>query len=245
MTRNDLIYGRHPVADMLEKGTRPDKILLQSGIEPAFSARIRALAKALEVQIQTVPLQKLNALTGRAQHQGIVAFKAWVLYQQVQNVVHHVFELGLDPQLIMLDHITDVRNMGAIARSAEVFGSHGLIVPASGSAAINAEAVKASAGALLNIAICKEKSLITCLDELHALGLKSYAADMNAEQLLADTPMTGPGVVILGSEDTGISDKLLERVHHKFKIPQIGQTESLNVSVAAGIILYHSFMHRV
>jgi 23S rRNA (guanosine2251-2'-O)-methyltransferase len=244
MTRNDLIYGRHPVADMLENGTRPDKILLQTGIEPTFGARIRKLAKAMDVQVQSVPLQKLNAITRKAPHQGIVAFKAWVEYQQIQNVVHHVFEQGLDPQLIMLDHITDVRNMGAIARSAEVFGSHGLIVPASGSAAINAEAVKASAGALLNLAVCRERSLNSCLDELHTLGLKSYAADMGADKLLAEIPMTGPGVIILGSEDTGISDKLLDQVHHRFRIPQVGQTESLNVSVAAGIILYHSLTYR-
>jgi len=238
MTRDDIIYGRRPVAEMLEKGIKPDKILLQSGIEPAFSTRIRALAKSLDVQVQTVPWQKLKSLT-RAQHQGVIALKAWVAYQQVQDVVHHVFEQGLDPLLIMLDHITDVRNLGAIARSAEIFGAHGLILPVSGSAAINGEAVKASAGALLNLAVCKERSLVQSLEELHGLGLRSYAADVRATELLSEIQIKGPAVIVLGSEETGVSSTVLEQVHHRFRIPQVGQTESLNVSVAAGIILYH------
>ena len=242
MTRDDIIYGRRPVAEMLEKGVRPDKILLQSGIEPAFSTRIWALAKTLDVPVQTVPWQKLKSLT-KAQHQGIIAFKAWVTYQHMQDVVHHVFEQGLDPLFLMLDHITDVRNLGAIARSAEIFGAHGLILPASGSAAVNGEAVKASAGALLNLAVCKERSLGTALDELHALGFRSFAADVHAEALLPGLQLSGPSVMILGSEDTGVSAQLLARVHHRFRIPQASQLDSLNVSVAAGIILYHRFVH--
>ena len=158
MTRNDLIFGRRPVLEMLENGNRPDKILVQSGIDASFLSRLRAMAKPLDVQVQTVPWQKLKSLT-KANHQGVIAFKAWVEYQRAADVVHHLYEDGQEPFMIMLDRITDVRNLGAIARSAEIFGAHGLILPATGSAPVNGEAVKASAGAMLNLAICRERSL--------------------------------------------------------------------------------------
>ena len=243
MTRDDIIFGRKPVMEMLEKGIKPDKILLQTGVEASFGSRVRALAKTLDVQVQTVPWQKLKSVT-RAQHQGIIAFKAWVTYQSAHNVVHHLFEQGLDPLLIILDHITDVRNLGAIARSAEVLGAHGLILPATGSASVNGEAVKASAGALLNLAVCRERSLARTLEDLHALGLRSFAADLQSEQLLGSTDMRGPAVIVLGAEDRGISQQLADLVHERFRIPQTGQTDSLNVSVAGGIILYHALTCR-
>jgi 23S rRNA (guanosine2251-2'-O)-methyltransferase len=241
MTRDDLIFGRKPVIEMLERGDKPDKIFVQSGIDASFLARLRALARALDIHVQTVPWQKLKSLT-RANHQGVVAIKAWVQYLHVRDVVSHLFEQGVEPCLLMLDHITDVRNMGAIARSAEVFGVHGIILPATGSAPINGEAVKASAGALLRLAICRERSLFRTLEELHDLGLTSYAADIHAELELPDVGLKGPAVILLGSEETGIGDTLLENVHRPFRIPQAGETESLNVSVAAGIILYQMML---
>ncbi|HLF62987.1 MAG TPA: 23S rRNA (guanosine(2251)-2'-O)-methyltransferase RlmB [Saprospiraceae bacterium] len=243
MTRDDIIFGRRPVVEILEKGIKPDKILLQNGVDAEFSSRIRTLAKALEVQVQVVPVQKLNSLT-KAAHQGIICFKAFVEYQRVQHVVQRIYEDGHDPLLLLLDRVTDVRNLGAIARSAEVFGAQGLILPTADSAPVNGEAVKASAGALLNIAVCREKSLLKTLDELHDLGITSYAAELNADKNLSDIPMKGPAVIVLGSEDRGISNQLLAKVHHWFRIPQVGQTQSLNVSVAAGIVLYHALMQR-
>ena len=243
MRRDDIIFGRRPVVEMLEKGLKPEKILLQNGIEAAFNTRIRELAKALEVPVQVVPWQKLKSVT-MATHQGVIAFKAFVEYQRVQHVVHHLFEQGIDPLMIMLDRVTDVRNLGAIGRSAEAFGVHGLILPIADSAPVNGEAVKASAGALLNIAVCKEKSLIKTLDELHDMGLVSYAADLLAEQNLPEVTIKGPAVIVMGSEDVGISLSLLNKVHHRFRIPQVGKTESLNVSVAAGIILYHTLLQK-
>lgn len=244
MTRDDIIFGRHPVLAMLEKGIRPDKILLQHGVEAAFNSRLRTLAKALEVQVQVVPLQKLQSVT-KAAHQGVIAIKAFVEYQHVQDVVNSIFEEGVDPLLVMLDGITDVRNFGAIARSAEVFGAHGLVIQSTDSAPVNGEAVKASAGALLNIPICRERSLSRTLETLHALGLVSYAADLNAETPLDVINLKGPAVIILGAEDRGVSTQLFAKVHHRFRIPQAGQTQSLNVSVAAGIILYQTLLQRL
>ena len=241
--RDDIIFGRRPVLEMLEKGMRPDKILLQHGVDAAFSSKVRTLARTLDVQIQVVPLQKLQSLT-RAAHQGVIAFKTFVEYQQVQHVVQRVFEDGFDPLFIMLDRITDVRNFGAIARSAEAFGAHGLIIPTTDSAPVNGEAVKASAGALLNIAVCRERSLANTLDTLHDIGLVSYAADLTAEMPLDSMNLKGPVVIILGGEDRGISTQLLAKVHNRFRIPQSGQTQSLNVSVAAGIVLYHTLLQR-
>ena len=243
MTRGDIVFGRRPVLEMLEKGIKPDKILVQNGIDAEFNSRLRTLAKALEVSVQVVPIQKLKSLTGGT-HQGVIAFKAFVEYQRMQDVINRVFEQGHDPLMLMLDKVTDVRNLGAIARSAEVFGAHGLILPMTESAPVNGEAVKASAGALLNLAVCRERSLTKALQELHDLGLSSYAADLEADTPLSEMSMKGPAVLVLGSEDVGIGSHLLREVHHRFKIPQVGQTESLNVSVAAGIVLYHSLLSR-
>lgn len=244
MKRDDLIFGRKPVMEMLEKGIKPDKILLQNGIDAAFNSRLRSLAKDLEVQVQVVPYQKLQNLT-KAVHQGVIAFKAFVEYQRVQHVVQRLYEEGKEPLLLMLDRVTDVRNLGAIARSAEVFGAHGLILPTTESAPVNGEAVKASAGALLHIAVCREKSLVKTLEELHELGLSSYAADLDSDQSLPQIEMKGPLVIVLGAEDVGVSSQLLAKVHHRFRIPQVGNTESLNVSVAAGIVLYHTLLQKV
>jgi 23S rRNA (guanosine2251-2'-O)-methyltransferase len=244
MTRDDIIFGRRPVLEMLEKGIKPEKILLQNGIDMEFNTRVRSLAKALEVQVQVVPWQKLKSLT-KATHQGVVAYKAFIDYQRIQDVVHHIFDQGIDPVLLMLDKITDVRNLGAIARSAEVFGAHGLILPVSDSAPVNGEAIKASAGALLNIAVCREKSLIQTLEDLHELGFTSYAADLEAELTLGEIVVQGPSVIVVGAEDVGIGHKLLSQVHHRFRIPQIGQIQSLNVSVATGIVLYHVLLQRL
>jgi 23S rRNA (guanosine2251-2'-O)-methyltransferase len=239
MTRDDIIFGRRPVLEMLEKGIRPDKILLQSGVDASFNSKIRDLAKGLEVQIQVVPFQKLNSVT-RANHQGVIAFKAFVEYQRTSDVVQFLFEKGEEPFFLMLDKITDVRNLGAIARSAEAFGVHGIILPAADSAPVNGEAVKTSAGALLNIAVCREKSLLRTLQSLHEMGLRSYAADLEGEADLEELQIKGPTVIVLGSEDVGVSKALLSEVHHRFRIRQTGKTQSLNVSVAAGIILYHA-----
>lgn len=239
MTKDDIIYGRKPVLEMLEKGMRPDKILLQTGIEAAFASQVRMLAKSLDVQVQSVPWQKLNSVT-RATHQGVIAFRAWVEYQQVNALVHHLYENGHSPLLLMLDKVTDVRNLGAIARSAEVFGAHGIIIPEKDSAPVNGDAVKASAGALLNLAVCRERSLSVTLDALHDLGLTSYASALHGTHLLHETAIRTPAVIILGSEDQGISPPLLAKAHHIFRIPQAGSTQSLNVSVAAGVILFHA-----
>jgi 23S rRNA (guanosine2251-2'-O)-methyltransferase len=192
----------------------------------------------VDAQIQVVPWQKLNAIT-KANHQGVIAFKAFVEYQPVHHVVQRLYEEGKDPFLLMLDRVTDVRNLGAIARTAEVFGVDALILPVTDSAPVNGEAVKASAGALLNLAVCREKSLTRTLDELHQLGLTSYAADVAGTTTLQDTIISRPAVLVVGSEDEGISAALLRQVQHRFRIPQAGQTQSLNVSVATGVVLYH------
>ncbi len=237
MTRDDIIFGRRPVLEMLEKGIKPEKILLQKGVDAEFNARVRKLAKELEVQVQVVPWQKLKSMT-KAAHQGVVAYKACIEYQRIHDVVHHVFDKGTDPVLLMLDKVTDVRNLGAIARSAEVFGVHGLVLPTTDSAPVNGEAVKASAGALLNIPVCRERSLINTLAELHELGFTSFAAALDAEETLDEITLKGPSVIVIGAEDVGIGRELLSLVHHRFRIRQVGQTQSLNVSVATGIILY-------
>ncbi len=237
MQREDIIYGRRPVMEMLESGIPADKIFLQRGVDSSFNARLRRLASPFDIPIQLVPLQKLNSMT-RGVHQGVVALKAWVSYQKIGDAVQHVFEEGRDPVVLMLDRVTDVRNLGAIARSAEVFGVDILVLPVKDSAAINSETVKASAGALLNLSICRERSLLNTLGTLHELGFSSFAADLAGDTPIDSLAPGGPVVIIAGAEDRGIHPGLLAQVQHRFYIPQFGKTQSLNVSVACGIILF-------
>ncbi|WP_235297707.1 23S rRNA (guanosine(2251)-2'-O)-methyltransferase RlmB [Portibacter marinus] len=240
---DDIIFGRNPVMDAVRNGKAIDKILLLKTIRGPFEKEVRHLCKDFDIPLQYVPGHKLDKIT-RKNHQGIIAFSSLVEYQSIENLVPLLYERGVIPLLIILDGVSDVRNFGAIVRSAEVLGAQGIIIGEKNSARINADAMKTSAGALLNLPICREKSLTNAVEYLIASGFKIFATDLNTELYISDIDFNQPCAVILGAEGEGVSQNLLNHSHQCFKIPQVGQTDSLNVSVASGVILYEILKQR-
>lgn len=239
----NIIFGRHPVLDALNSGQEIDRVILQQGTRGDFEKEIRHACRRLDILLQVAPKERLDRLV-RGNHQGVVAYAAIIRYQQLDDILPVVFERGETPLLLMLDGITDVRNLGAIARSAECSGVHALILPAKGSAQINAEAVKTSAGALLSIPVCRVNSLVSTMERLQDSGVQALAGDLQAAHPIFELDLTSPTLFIAGSEGEGVSRGLLQRVNQRFIIPQAGTTNSFNVSVAAGIMLYEAMRQR-
>lgn len=232
-----LIYGIRPVIEAIEGGIEIEKLFVLRGGKSPQLHQLLSLARQAGVPVQYVPEEKLKRLT-RQNHQGVVAFTASVSYQKISALLPMVFEAGIDPFIILLDHITDVRNLGAIARTAEAAGAHAIIVPSRGGALINADAIKTSAGALTRINVCREDNLQNTADYLKTSGLRLVALTEKADQLLWDSDLRGPVALVLGAEDTGISKSLLDLADVSVKIPMAGSIASLNVSVAAGMACY-------
>ena len=242
-SKSTYVVGRQPVVEAMNAGKQLDRIYLQAGIGGEIIQEIRKAAQALQVPINMVPLEKLNSLT-RANHQGVVAIAGLVKYMDLQQVIDHINEQGETPLFIMLDGITDVRNIGAIARSALCAGAQAIIIPDKGVGAINEEAIKSSAGALHNIHICREASLLKAIDTLHLNGIQILASEMKSERNFFEMPLQDPCCIIMGSEDKGIQPFLGKASDHTFTIPMTPKFDSFNVSVATGIILYEAFRQR-
>lgn len=205
--------------------------------------QIKQLATQYNIPINLVPVEKLNGLT-QANHQGCIAITGQVSYLDLQDVISHTIDQGQTPLFLILDGITDVRNIGAIARSAVCCGAQALIIPDKGIAALNEEAIKSSAGALEKISVCRVNSLLKAIDTLHLNGIKVVASEMEATPKLYDCDLKEPVAVIMGSEDKGVYPALLKAADTLFRIPMAGNFESFNVSVAAGIILYEAMKQR-
>ena len=242
--KTSLIIGRQPLIEAIQSGRGVDKILFQKNISGDSIGQIRQLAKENNIPIQQVPPEKLHGLT-KANHQGVIAFAALVAYMNLQQVIDHVVSKGEVPLFVMLDGVTDVRNIGAIARTAVCYGSQALIIPDKGVGALNEEALKSSAGALEKINVCRVNSLMKAVDELHMNGIKVYASETSANTKLHELRLNEPCCVIMGSEDKGVFPPLMKICDEKFSIPMAGAFESLNVSVAAGIILYEAGKQRI
>lgn len=240
---SSLIIGRQPLIEAIQSGRAIDKILFQRNVSGPSIGEIRKLAKDNNIPVQQVPPEKLHALT-RANHQGVIAFAAIVTYMNLQDVIDEVVNKGDLVLFIMLDGVTDVRNIGAIARTALCCGAQALIIPDKGVGALNEEAMKSSAGALDKIHVCRVNSLMKAVDELHLNGIKVFASEMTASTNLHQVQLTAPCTVIMGSEDHGVYPALMKICDEKFKIPMNGNFESLNVSVAAGMILYEAMRQR-
>lgn len=228
----------------MRSGAGIDKVILQQGIRGEFEKEVRQLSREMDIPMQVAPKERLNKWT-KANHQGIIALLSLVTYQKLEHILPLVYERSETPLFVILDGVTDVRNLGAIARSAECAGAHAIIVPSKGSAMINGEAVKASAGALHSIAVCRESSLVNAIELLQQWGVRVLAGDLQAELPLPKIDLKGPVALVVGSEDTGISQAVGQRADERFIIPQQGQTDSFNVSVAAGIMLYETLRQRL
>jgi len=234
-----IVYGRHPVVEMIEEGKEIEKVLIQKNIERDFLNMMQRLCKENGIPIQHVPKEKLNRTTSQ-NHQGIIATVPLIQYQQLDVVLPYLFEMGKTPLVLILDNITDVRNFGSIARSAECFGVDVIIVPENGAAPVNDISMKTSAGALSRLSICRSKKLADAIAYLQNNNVMVYASSLKAEKRLQDIDLTESSAIILGSEDQGVQKFLLKSADETFIIPQNGSTDSLNVSVANGVILYEA-----
>lgn len=244
MKKTSLIIGRQPLIEALQSGRGVDKILLQRTAAGEVAAAIRKLAKEHNVPVQVVPIEKLNSIS-RANHQGVIAFAAMVQYMELQQVIDHVVSLGQVPLFVLLDGVTDVRNIGAIARTALCCGAQALLLPDRGVGALNEEALKSSAGALQQIHVCRVGSLMKAVDELHMNGIKVFASEMKAGAQLHELAWKEPAAIVMGSEDKGVYPALMKICDQSFRIPMAGSFDSLNVSVAAGMILYEAMKQRM
>jgi 23S rRNA (guanosine2251-2'-O)-methyltransferase len=243
MKKSQLIIGRQPLIETIRSGRAVDKILLQRNTSGESIAEIRELAREYHIPVQVVPVEKLGSLT-KANHQGVIAFAGLVQYMDLQQVIDHTVAGGALPLFVMLDGVTDVRNIGAIARTAVCCGAQALVIPDKGVGALNEEAMKSSAGALERINVCREASLLKAVDTLHLNGIKVFTSEMRAERKVFDLPLAEPCCIVMGSEDKGVQPYIKKAADEFFSIPMAGDFDSLNVSVAAGIILYEAMKKR-
>ncbi len=237
------IIGRQPLIEAIAAGVAIDKILLQKNAIGEVLNQIRHLSKEHNIPLQFVPIEKLNSLT-RSNHQGVIAFAAVVKYYEVQQIIDLTIANGETPLFIMLDSITDVRNIGAIARTALCCGVQAIIIPDKGVGALNEEALKASAGALEHVHVCRVNSLMKTVDELHLNGIKVFASEMKAAKTIKEIALHEPCCIVLGGEEKGVYPALMKICDDSFHIPMRGKFESLNVSVASGMILYETMQQR-
>jgi len=240
---SNYIFGIHAVLEAVQAGKDLDKVLIRRGAGSDLIKKLLAVLGPMEIPVQQVPVEKLNRITGK-NHQGVIAYLSEVSYVDITSLLPSIFEQGEDPLILLLDGISDVRNFGAIARSAECAGVHAIVIPASGSAAINADAIKTSAGALHRIPVCRHRDLLTVMRFLADSGLRLFAATEKASDSIYETDMKGPAGIVLGSEDSGISPQILKIADSWISIPMKGDIASLNVSVAAGVMLFETLRQR-
>jgi len=242
--KNTLVVGRVEVMEAMLSGVQLERIYLVSTVHGDVIDEIKKIAADKQVPINKVPVEKLNSYN-ISNHQGCVALKSKVQYQDLQEVISFVVEGGNTPLFLILDGITDIRNIGGIARTAYCCGVQAIIIPEKGVGALNEDAITTSAGALEKIAVCRVNSLMKAVDELHLNGIKVFASEMKAERNIIDLNLQEPCAIILGSEDKGISPALMTTADEQVKIPMTGDFESLNVSVAAAMILYEVMRQRM
>jgi 23S rRNA (guanosine2251-2'-O)-methyltransferase len=240
---SECIFGIRSVIEAIKAGKQIDRLLIKQGLQGALYHELMTEVRNHNIVYQIVPLERIELVT-RKNHQGVLAWLSLVEYQQISNLLPMIYETGEDPLIIALDGVSDVRNFGAIVRTAECLGAHAIIIPEKGSARITADAVKTSAGALHTFPVCREKSIVRAVEYLKESGLKVICAGEKSGQIASESSLNGPSVLILGAEDKGISRELLALSDQQIRIPMTGPIGSLNVSVAAGILLYEMVRQR-
>ncbi len=239
----DFIFGTRVVIEAINSGKDIDKVLIQKEINNDLTKELIKLCKGNSIPVVRVPEGKLNRIT-RKNHQGTVALVSALAYASLDNVIETCYSSGQAPLILVLDRITDVRNFGAIARTAECAGVHAIVIPEKGSAQINSDAIKTSAGALNFLPIVRVKNLFYTCRDLQKSGISLLAVTEKTDHLMYDADMSNPTALIMGSEEDGISPDLINIADAKVKIPMQGQIESLNVSVSAGVLIYEAMRQR-
>jgi len=243
MEENKYIFGIRAVIEAIEAGKEIDKILVKKDLASDLADELLKVARDNRVVVQKVPVEKINRIT-RKNHQGVLAFLSAVTYYKLEHLVPQLYEDGRVPFVVLLDGITDVRNFGAIARTCDCAGVDAIVIPERGSVSVGADAVKTSAGALHYLPVCREHSLTWAVKFLKDSGYKVYGASEKASQSYLAPDYTSPVAIVLGSEEKGISDEILRLCDGLVAIPEYGHINSLNVSVAAGIMVYEVVRQR-
>jgi 23S rRNA (guanosine2251-2'-O)-methyltransferase len=244
MAREDrLIFGIHPVLEAIQAGREVDRVMVRRGGGSEPLKKVVSLVHSRGIPLQQVPVEKLNRMTS-GNHQGVVALLSAISYTNIEILLPSIYEAGEDPLILLLDGVSDVRNFGAIARSAECAGAHAVVISVTGSAAVNADAIRTSAGALNRIPVCRVSDLKRTVRYLRESGLRITAASEKSSSILFESDLSGPAGIIMGSEERGISAALMKEADQWVSIPMAGNIASLNVSVAAGIILFEAVRQR-
>jgi len=238
-----MIYGTRAVIEAILAGKDIDKVMVQAGLSNELIRELLSVAKAHNISIQTVPAERLLRISTK-NHQGVICTLSPVSFASVENLVAQAYEEGREPFFILLDRITDVRNFGAVVRTAECAGIDGIIIPEKGGAPITADAMKTSAGALNYVPICREKDIKKTLKFLRESGIHIVACTEKTEKEIYDLNLTGPMVLVVGSEEDGVSDAILRDADDLARIPLKGKIGSLNVSVAAAVAMYEVVRQR-
>jgi len=241
---DDFIFGIRAVMEAIAAEKDIEKVILQAKTDSENHRELFQLVREKGISFQFAPLEKLNRIT-RKNHQGVIAFISSVSYTPLEEIIAGSYESGRDPFILVLDHISDVRNFGAIARTAECAGMNGIVIPDKGGVSISSDAVKTSSGALMSLPVARVKSLRESVRFIKEAGLTVVAASEKSETILFDADLSGPIALILGAEDKGVSPGLLELADFSIKIPLYGRIESLNVSVAASILIYETIRQRL
>jgi len=243
METDEYIYGTRAVIEAINKAKTIERVFIKTGLQNELIQELLGLIKEHEIAVQFVPIEKINRIT-RKNHQGVLAFVSPIDYANIEILLPTVYETGKDPLLLVLDQITDVRNFGAIARSAECAGVDAIIIPEKGMARIGADAIKTSAGALHHVPVCKVKSLTRTIQFLQESGVAIIASTEKADLIYTSANFRRPVAIVMGSEEDGISDAVLKIADQKLKIPLLGRIESLNVSVSAALLIYEAIRQR-
>ena len=241
--KNTLVIGREAIIKSMKEGKALDRIYLQSTVHGPLIDEIKALAAANMVPINKVPVEKLNNFNV-SNHEGCIAQISKIQYQDLQDIISFIVDKGEVPLFLMLDGITDIRNIGGIARSAFCFGVNAIIIPDKGVGALNEDSILTSAGALEQIAVCRVNSLMKAVDDLHMNGIKVYATEMRATKKIFECNFTEPCAIIMGGEEHGVYPALMKICDDQFRIPMTAEFDSLNVSVSTGIVLYEVMKQR-
>lgn len=241
----DFIYGARTVMEAMEAGKQIDKILLKKGIDSELRSDVSALAEKNGIPVQTVPIEKLDRMARNLNHQGVIAFTSVVTYYNIEEILMGLRSKGKDPVILMLDQVNDVRNFGAIARSAECLGVDAIVIPEQGSARINSDAMKVSAGALNHIPVCRVHHLQDVVYMLKDMDIKLVSCTEKAEMMLWEADLKGPVCFIFGSEEKGITPRIIRFSDMEVSIPMMGKIGSLNVGVSVGIVLSEAIRQRL
>ena len=243
MEKSDYIFGLRAIIEAIEAGKDIDKILVKTDINGDLARELLGKAKAYGILVRRVPQEKLNRITMK-NHQGAIAILAAVPYHRLDNVSPMLYEEGRNPLMVVLDGVTDIRNFGAIARTACCAGVDAIVIPSHNSVSITADAIKTSAGALFHIPVCREKSTLDAVRQLKDNGYKIVAATEKGARNYTEVDFTVPVAIVMGAEETGISDEVLIIADDLAAIPIVGEISSLNVSVAAGVMVYEALRQR-